>query len=95
MSRIDFCDDRHFLLLATWVGVVGLSIGVRSHAGVERAIQSLRYATCGDRVRPAQHRTRRVYWSDCTVHFKDYVKITQLNQCLQQRIYVLYTEENK
>ena len=40
-------------------------------------------------------RKRNLYWSDCTLHFKDYVNITQLNQCLQQRIYALYTEENK
>jgi len=40
-------------------------------------------------------RKRNLYRSDCTLHFKDYVKITQLNQCLQQRIYALCTEYNK
>jgi len=61
MSRIDFRVDRHFFLLpVTWVGVVGLSIGVRSQTGVARSLGLLRFAIGDHRVQPARLRTRRV-----------------------------------
>ena len=52
-----------FLHPVTWVCVVGLSIGVRSHAGVARAIRLLQSVSGGDRVRPARLQTRRVWRS--------------------------------
>jgi len=38
-----------FLPTVTWVGVVGLSIGVRSHAGVACSLGFLRFAIGGHR----------------------------------------------